>query len=305
MNNQKIIEKIKSLKKEKNVIILAHCYQRIEIDEVADFVGDSLQLSYAAAESKADTILFAGVSFMAETAKIISPQKKVLIPRPEAGCFMADMITPKYLEEFKNLNPKAPVVCYVNSSAEIKAHSDICCTSANAVEVVKSLNAKEVLFVPDRGLGYYVNSQLKDVQVTPFSGFCPAHMRILPDDITKIKEKYPNALLLTHPECRMEVIEKSDYVGSTSGIMKFAKEHNNKEFIIATEVGVVERLRRDYPEKKFIHVSEKLFCQNMKHNTLEDILISLENDMYEITLDKDLSDKAYSCIKRMMDLKTK
>lgn len=304
MNKEKIIEKIKSLKKEKNAIILAHCYQRVEIDEVADFVGDSLQLSYAAANSKADVILFAGVSFMAETAKILSPEKKVLIPRPEAGCFMADMITLKYLEDFKKISPESPVVCYVNSSAEIKAHSDICCTSANAVQVVKSLNAKEVLFVPDRGLGYYVNSQLKDVKVIPFSGFCPAHMRVLPADIEAIKEKHPHALVLTHPECRMEVIEKSDYVGSTSGIMNFAKEHKNNEFIIVTELGVVERLKRDYPEKKFIHVADKVFCQNMKVNTLEDILVSLENDLHEITLDKDLSDKAYSCIKRMMDLKT-
>ena len=302
MSQAEIIEKIKQLKKEKNAVILAHCYQRVEIDEVADYVGDSLYLSRVAAESDADIIVFAGVSFMAETAKILSPDKKVLLPRPEAGCFMAEMLNLQDLLDFKAKHPGAPVVCYVNSSAEVKANSDICCTSANGVAVVKSLGAKEVLFVPDKGLGYYVNSKLDDVNVIPFAGFCPTHMRILPDDIDAMKAKYPEAKVLVHPECRMEVIDKADYVGSTSGIMKFAKESDAKQFIIVTEVGVVERLQRDYPEKEFILISDKAICKNMKWITLEDILISLEKEVYEMNVDPEIAQKAKASIVRMLDL---
>lgn len=302
MSQTEIIEKIKQLKKEKNAVILAHCYQRVEIDEVADYVGDSLYLSRVAAESDADIIVFAGVSFMAETAKILSPDKKVLLPRPEAGCFMAEMLNLQDLLDFKAQHPGVPVVCYVNSSAEVKANSDICCTSANGVAVVKSLGAKEVLFVPDKGLGYYVNSKLDDVNVIPFAGFCPTHMRILPDDIDAMKAKYPEAKVLVHPECRMEVINKADYVGSTSGIMKYAKESDAKQFIIVTEVGVVERLQRDYPEKEFILISDKAICQNMKWITLEDILISLEKEVYEMNVDPEIADKAKASIMRMLDL---
>lgn len=303
MNQTELIEKIKKLKKEKNAVILAHCYQRVEIDEVADYVGDSLYLSRVAAESDADMIVFAGVSFMAETAKILSPDKKVLLPRPEAGCFMAEMLTLQDLLDFKAQYPDTPVVCYVNSSAEVKANSDICCTSANAVEVVKSLGVNQVLFVPDKGLGYYVNSQLPDVDVIPFAGFCPTHMRILPEDIDAMKAKYPDAPVLVHPECRMEVIEKADYVGSTSGIMNFAKNSDAKQFIIVTEVGVVERLQRDYPEKEFILISDKAICKNMKWITLEDILISLEKEVYKMEVDAEISKKAYASIKKMLDLK--
>lgn len=303
MNQAEIIEKIKKLKKERNAVILAHCYQRLEIDEVADYIGDSLYLSRVAAESDADMIVFAGVTFMAETAKILSPDKKVLIPRPEAGCFMADMIKLEDLLAFKNQHPNVPVVCYVNSSAEVKANSDICCTSANAVDVVRSLGVKEVLFVPDKGLGGYVNSQLEDVNVISFPGFCPTHMRILPDDIDKMKAKYPEALVLVHPECRIEVIEKADYVGSTSGIIKFANESNAKQFIIVTELGVVERLQRDLPEKEFFLITPYTVCENMKWNTLADILISLEKDVYEVEVDEETSKKAYNAIKRMLDVK--
>ena len=302
MSQAEIIEKIKQLKKEKNAVILAHCYQRVEIDEVADYVGDSLYLSRVAAESDADIIVFAGVSFMAETAKILSPDKKVLLPREEAGCFMAEMLNLKDLQDFKAQHPGVPVVCYVNSSAEVKANSDICCTSANGVAVVKSLGAKEVLFVPDKGLGYYVNSKLDDVNVIPFAGFCPTHMRILPEDIDTMKAKYPEAPVLVHPECRMEVIEKADYVGSTSGIMNFAKESDAKQFIIVTEVGVVERLQRDYPEKEFILISDKAICKNMKWITLEDILISLDKEVYEMEVDPEIADKAKASIVRMLDL---
>lgn len=303
MNQAEIIEKIKKLKKERNAVILAHCYQRLEIDEVADYVGDSLYLSRVAAQSDADIIVFAGVTFMAETAKILSPDRKVLVPRPEAGCFMADMIKLEDLLAFKSQHPNAPVVCYVNSSAEVKANSDICCTSANAVNVVKSLGVKEVLFVPDKGLGGYVNSQLTDVNVISFPGFCPTHMRVLPDDVDKMKAKYPQALVLVHPECRIEVIEKADYVGSTSGIMNFVKESDAKQFIIVTELGVVERLQRDYADKEFFLITPYTVCENMKWNTLADILISLEKDVYEVEVDKETAEKACLAIKKMLDVK--
>lgn len=311
MEYKTLVENINRLKKEKNAVILAHCYQKLEIDEVADFVGDSLYLSQIAAKTDADIIVFAGVSFMAETAKILSPDKKVLLPRLDAGCPMADMINLKELNEFKAMHKGAPVVCYVNSCAEVKANSDICCTSSNAIEVVKSLRAKtgsletplgQVLFVPDKGLGGYVNSQLDDIEVISYPGFCPTHMRILPDDIDKLLEKHPNALVLAHPECCMEVIKKADYVGSTAGIMNFAKQSDAKCFIIATEIGVVERLQRDYPEKEFILASDKAICPNMKRNELEDIFIALDKEINEVELDETLSKQAFGAIEKMLAL---
>lgn len=297
---QDIIEKINKLKKVKNAVILAHCYQNIEIDLVADFVGDSLFLSQRAADTDADIIVFAGVLFMAETAKILSPDKKVLLPRLESGCLMADMINAEELRKFKAQNENAAVVCYVNSTAEIKAESDICCTSANAVKVVNSLPDKRILFVPDRGLGAYVASQLPDKEIISYYGYCPTHMRITPKDVKELKEKHSGAEVLVHPECHMEVIKLADFVGSTSGIMKRVRESSAKSFIIATERGVVERLQRDLPEKEFILVSEKAICENMKWNTLEDILFSLENEMHEITVEPELSSRAHNAINRMM-----
>ena len=216
MDIKNLTEKINKLKKEKNAIILAHSYQNIEIDEVADFSGDSLYLSRMAAETDADIIVFAGVYFMAETAKILSPEKKVLLPQMSAGCEMADMINLMQLREFKIKNPGLPVVCYVNSTAEVKAESDVCCTSANAVNVVRSLNAKEVLFVPDTNLGSYVEEQLKDVKVITYPGYCPIHHRIKPEDIKGKKMVFPDAKVLVHPECVKEVTELADFVGSTT-----------------------------------------------------------------------------------------
>jgi len=303
MNKSELINEINKLKKGKNAVILAHCYQNIEIDEVADFVGDSLYLSQKAAETDADIIVFAGVYFMAETAKILSPDGKVLLPRLESGCLMADMITVEDLREFKSQHPGVPVVCYVNSTADVKAESDICCTSANAVKIVKSLNAPKVLFIPDSGLGSYVNSQLPDTEVISYPGYCPTHMRIKPSDIDNLKSQYPEAMVLVHPECHMEVINKADFVGSTSGIIKTAKESDKKQFIIATEKGVVDRLKRDLPEKEFILVSEKAICENMKWNTLEDILISLQRLAPEVDVPRETASKAFTSIKRMLDVK--
>lgn len=301
-DKKEIIEKIQKLKKEKNAIVLAHCYQNVEIDEVADFVGDSLYLSQQAAKTDADIIVFAGVYFMAETAKILSPDKKVLLPRLEAGCQMADMINLQQIREFKSKHPNIPVVCYVNSTAEVKSESDICCTSANAVKVVKSMNVPRVLFVPDTYLGTYVGEQLKDVEVITYPGYCPTHLRIRPEDILEQKKVYPDAEVLVHPECHKEVVKLADFVGSTTGIMKRAKESNAKTFIIVTELGVVERLERDFPDKKFVLVSPKAVCANMKWIHLEDILNSLEAEQHEIDVDPELAKKAYAPIEKMVGI---
>lgn len=297
-----MINEILKLKKEKNAVILAHSYQNIEIDEVADFVGDSLYLSQMAAKTDADIIVFAGVYFMAETAKILSPSKKVLLPRMESGCLMADMINLQRLREFKAKHPGVPTVCYINSTAEVKSECDICCTSSNAVKIVKSLGVKEVLFAPDTYLGTWVESQLDGVNVITYPGYCPTHLRITPEDITSQRKKYPNALVLAHPECHQNVVSMADYVGSTTGIMNFAAQSDNKSFIIATELGVVERLQRDFKDKEFVLVSPKAICPNMKWNHLEDILHSLKYEQHEITVDEEIAKKAITCIDRMLEV---
>lgn len=296
-----IIEKIKQLKKEKNAVILAHSYQNVEIDEVADFVGDSLYLSQKANETNADIIVFAGVYFMAQTAKILSPDKKVLLPRKESGCKMADMINLEQVREFKSKYPNMPVVCYINSTAEVKSECDMCCTSSNALKVVESLNAKEILFLPDNYLGKWVEKKLGNVKINTYAGFCPTHLQIKPEDVTSAREKYPNALVLAHPECHSDVVELADYVGSTTGIMNFVKKSNDKSFIIATEKGVVDRLKRDYPDKEFILIKNNLVCPDMKLNTLQDIYDALANEEYEITVDESVAKKAVACIDKMLE----
>ena len=298
-----LTDKINELKKKKNAVILAHCYQNIEVDEVADFVGDSLYLSRMAKNTDADIIVFAGVSFMAETAKLLSPDKKVLLPRLESGCFMADMIDTERLRLFKSQHPNIPAVCYVNSTAAIKAECDICCTSSNALKIVKSLNVPEVLFLPDTYLGKWVESKLSGVKVITYNGFCPTHLRIYPEDIQKSRELYPDAKILAHPECHHKVSELADFVGSTKEIMDYVKNSLEKEFVIATEKGVVDRLTRDYADKKFHLIKDSIVCKNMKWNTLDDIYNSLVNETHEITLDSDVSEKAMECINRMLEVK--
>lgn len=301
MEHKELVKKIQELKKEKNAIVLAHTYQNVEIDEVADFSGDSLYLSQQAAKTDADVIVFAGVYFMAETAKILSPQKTVLLPNLNAGCAMADKINLAQLRAFKEKHPNIPVVCYVNSTAEVKSESDICCTSANAVNVVKSLNAKEVLFVPDQHLGSYVESQLEGAKVITYPGFCPIHHSITVDDVKEKKALYPNAQVMVHPECQKEVTQMADFVGSTTAIIKEVKNSDKKEFIIVTEKGVVERLERDCPDKKFVLINEKAICETMKLLKLEDILNALQNNEYEITVDEEISKKAIKAIDRMVN----
>ena len=299
---KEIIKKKKKLKEEKKAVILAHCYQNAEIDEVADYVGDSLYLSQMAAKTDAEIILFAGVYFMAQTAKILCPDKKVLLPRLESGCLMADMINLEQLREFKSKNPNIPTVCYINSTAEVKSECDICCTSSNALKIVKSLNAPKVLFLPDTYLGKWVEQQLGNVEVITYPGFCPTHLRIREQDILDAQKKYPGVKILAHPECHQSVTKLADYVGSTTGIMKYTTEHPDKKYIIATERGVVDRLKRDYPDKEFILIKDNIVCQNMKWHTLTDILNALEKEEYEIDVDKDIAVKALQCIDRMLEV---
>lgn len=302
MEKAELIEKIKRLKKEKNAVILAHSYQNIEVDEVADFVGDSLELSRKAKNTDASTIIFAGVYFMAETAKLLSPEKKVLIPRSEASCEMADMITGEKLREFKGKYPSVPVVCYINSTAEVKSLSDICCTSSNAVKVVESLNSKDVLFVPDRNLAAYVQSKVRDKNIIAFDGCCPIHDQLTVEDVEKQRQLHPKAILLAHPECREELLNKADFIGSTKSIFEYVKNSQENEFIISTETGVVERLRRDYKDKKFYLISKKAVCRNMKYITLEDIFNSLQNDLFEVTLSAETAQRASLIIERMLKI---
>ena len=295
-----LIEKIKKLKEEKNAIILAHSYQNIEIDEVADFVGDSLYLSRKAKDTNADIIVFAGVYFMAQTAKIISPDKKVLLPNLNAGCLMADMIDHEKMINFKKNHPNVPVVCYINSTAEVKAECDICCTSSNALKIVKSLNNSKVLFLPDANLGKWVESKLENVEVITFNGNCPVHNNIEIREIELARKKYPDAKILIHPECKPEVSKLGDYVGSTSGIMEYVRKSKDKQFVIATEKGVVDRLERDYPEKKFILINKSMLCESMKLTTLEEILYSLQHEVNEIILDENIRKQSANCIERML-----
>ncbi len=296
----KIIERINKLKKEKNAIILAHSYQNIEIDLVADYVGDSLYLSQKAKETAAEIIVFAGVYFMAQTAKIISPDKKVLLPNINAGCLMADMINLHQMIDFKKRYSNLPTVCYINSTAEVKSQCDICCTSSNAVEIVRSLKAPKVLFVPDANLGKYVESQLDGVEVITYQGCCPVHDNVTEENILSMRSKYPNAKILIHPECKPSVSKLGDYIGSTSGIIDYVKNSPEKQFVIVTEKGVADRLKRDYPNKEFILISKNMLCESMKLTTLDEILYALENEVNEITLDEKIISLSAGCIERML-----
>ena len=301
-----IEEEIKQLKKQKNAIVLAHCYQNIEIDEVADFVGDSLYLSQIAAKTEAKQIIFAGVYFMAQSAKILSPNKRVFLPNINSGCLMADMIDVENLKLFKQKNPNIPVVCYINSTAEVKAQCDICCTSSNAIDVVKNLNVPKILFVPDTYLGKWVQSKLSNVEVITFNGFCPTHLRIRTEDVISARRQYPKALILAHPECHYEVLKLVDFVGSTKEIMDFAQKNKNHQFVIATEKGVVDRLNRDNKlnnwGKEFILINENIICPNMKRNSLQDIYNVLENEVNEIFVDSNIATQARQCISRMLNI---
>ncbi len=302
MSDEELKQKILKLKAERDAVILAHNYQIGEVQDIADYRGDSLGLSIEASKTKAKVILFCGVKFMAETAKIVSPDKTVLMPDENAGCPMANMITVRQLRELKKKHPNALVVCYVNTTAAIKAECDICCTSANAIKVVNSLPKDlPIIFVPDKSLGEYV-SKKSGREMILWNGYCPTHHYILARDIIAMKEKYPNALVMVHPECTSDVIDLADQVLSTGGMCKFAKGSDAKEFIVGTEIGLLYTLQKENPDKKFYPASRLADCPNMKLNTLEKILWSLEDMVYEITVPEDIRVKAWNSIKKMLDL---
>ncbi|MBN1176277.1 MAG: quinolinate synthase NadA [Dehalococcoidales bacterium] len=292
-------EKILKLKKEKNAVILAHNYQIGGVQDIADFVGDSLELSQRAAETDADVIVFCGVHFMAETAFILSPQKIVLLPDAGAGCPMADMITAEQLREKKKELPGATVVTYVNSSAEVKAESDYCCTSANGVKVVAQIDNEEILFVPDQYLGDFIMRKTGK-KMTLWPGYCPTHANIQPEDIIGKKVQYPQARVVVHPECRPEVITMADEALSTSGIIRYAAREDVSELIVGTEVEILHRLRKENPGKTFIPVSENAICRDMKRITLDKLLKSLETMTPEVRVPEEIRVKARAAVDRML-----
>jgi quinolinate synthase len=301
MDNEELVREIKRLKKEKNAVILVHNYQRPEIYKVADFMGDSLELSRAAEKTDADVIIFCGVDFMAETAKILNPEKTVLIPTKAAQCPMAKMVTPQALVKMKAQHPNAAIVSYVNTSAETKAVSDICCTSANAVEIVNSLPNEDVIFVPDKHLANYVQTKTSK-RIIAWDGFCYVHSRITVAQVNELKRAHPSAKLLVHPECPLDVIKMADYVCSTSQMMKNAKEDPAREFIVVTEQGMAERLRLEIPEKEF-HQLAYATCIQQKKNTLPLVLLSLQDNVFKVEIEKNTMDKARVAIERMLDAK--
>lgn len=297
-----LTERIKVLKQKNNAVILAHNYQLPEIQDAADFVGDSFELSRVAAASDAGTIVFCGVHFMAETAKIISPGKKVILPDLRSGCPLADMVTASDVRKLRAQNPGAGVVCYINTSAEVKAECDICCTSSNAVEVVESLPSETVVFLPDKNLGGYVARHTKKKMVL-WTGYCPTHERLKKEDVLELKKEFPRAKFVAHPECRAEVLEIADHVASTSGIIRFVKADPAEIFIIGTEVALLHRLKKENPGKYFIAASKNMYCPNMKFNNLDSLLKALETGGPEIDVPQEIIEKAQSSIRRMLDIK--
>jgi quinolinate synthase len=299
---QTIEEKIQKLKRERGAIIIAHNYQPDEVQAIADFTGDSLELSRKAAELEEDVIVFCGVHFMAETAAILSPEKTILLPDRFAGCPMADMITAEQLRARKAEHPGAVVICYVNSSAAVKAECDLCCTSSNAMAIVASVPAdKEIIFVPDTHLGHYIKKELNRDMII-WDGYCPTHSRIRDVDIIREKSEHPNAKVMAHPECPLTIRDLADYLLSTGQMCTHAKESDETEFIVATEMGILYRLRNENPEKKFYAVSERALCPNMKKIDLEKILWSLEDMQHRVTVPEETANKARRSIEAMLEL---
>lgn len=299
MDKEELKQKIFKLKREKNAIILAHNYQIPDIYDVADLIGDSLDLSRKAAETKAEIIVFCGVHFMAESAKILSPEKMVLLPNLEAGCFMAEMITLEKLKQKKKEYPKAKVVCYVNSTAEIKAESDICCTSSNAIKVVQSLDADEIIFIPDQHLGEYVQ-RFTDKKIITWPGFCYVHHALTSEKVLEEKKHHPEAVLIVHPESRAEVVDLADFVTSTNGMLDVIRKSQAKEFLIATEEGMIERLKREFPEKVFFPLMG--ICNTMKKITLENTFEALRDEKYEINIRPNIMEKAKNSLEKMLQV---
>lgn len=297
-----LTERVLELKRRRGAVILAHLYQRPEIQDVGDFVGDSLGLSQQAAAADAEVIVFCGVHFMAESAAILSPEKTVVLPEPNAGCPMADMVAPEDLRAKKRELPGVPVVCYVNSSAAVKAESDVCCTSRNAVDVVQSVEGDTVIFVPDRNLGDYVGRST-DKRVIAWDGYCATHDRITPGEVRRAKDDHPHAVVMVHPECRPEVIDLADHVLSTSGMLRLAQESPAEEFIVGTERGILYQLSRQNPEKTFFVPSHaKQYCPNMKKTTLRKLAWALERLEPRVTVAEEIRVRAARALERMLDV---
>ena len=296
-----IIEQINRLKITKNAVILSHNYQLPEIQDIADFVGDSLELSRKAAATTADIIVFCGVHFMAETAKVLSPAKTVLLPDLRSGCPMADMITVDDVRKLRLANPKATIVCYINTSADVKAECDICCTSSNAVDVVNSVETETVVFLPDRNLGNYVSKHTEKKMVI-WNGFCPTHENLKINDVIELKANYPDSKFVVHPECTEDVLKLADKITSTSGMLKYVKTEPSKNFIIGTETAILHRLKKENPDKNFIPASRAMFCQNMKYNNLSLLHSSLLNEQPEIDVPEKIREKAFFVIDRMLKI---
>lgn len=299
--NAQLADRIKDLAAGRNAIILAHNYQPPEIQDIADLCGDSLELSMKAAKTDADVIVFCGVHFMAETASILSPQKTVLLPAPNAGCPMADTVTPDALsDKLDELDPM-PVVTYVNSSAAVKAMSTVCCTSANAVKVVKSIDEDEMLMVPDRNLAAYAAAHTEKT-IHAWNGFCPFHNNLTPETVHQVKQQHPKALFMAHPECPMSVLKLADVIASTSGMLDYARQSEHDEFIVGTEVGLLHPLGKANPGKTFYPASEAMYCEDMKRITLADVADSLENLTGEVKVPEDIRAPALGAVERMLAL---
>ncbi len=297
-----IKNRIEDLKKSKNAIILAHYYVPDEVQQIADYIGDSYYLSKIAKEAKQDTIVFCGVSFMGESAKILNPDKKVLMPDITADCPMAHMAQIEKIKEVRNKYDDVAVVCYINSTGELKKYSDVCVTSANAMKIVKALPNKNIYFIPDENLGRYIASQVLDKNFIFNDGFCPVHAEVRKDDVKLAKKMHPNALVLVHPECKMEVLEEADYIGSTSGIINYATDSDALEFIIGTETGVMYELKQKNPGKKFYTLMPHQICPDMKKVTLEKVLECMENESGAVEVTDELRNSANASLDRMLEL---
>lgn len=302
MNKSELVKKISDLKAERNAVVVAHNYQIDDVQEVADVVGDSFALSKFCASDSRNVVVFCGVHFMAESAKILSPHKTVLLPELDAGCPMADMVTAEALREKKKQHPGAVVVCYINSSAEVKAESDICCTSSNALNIIRSIEEKDIIFVPDQNLGSYIAAKVPEKNIILWEGFCVTHHRIKDDDVEKAKKLHPDAEFLVHPECQPSIVAKADFVGSTKQIIDYAGKSESKKFIIGTEMGVLYTLKRNNPGKVFYLLSQGLVCPNMKKTSLESVYNSLMSLRYSIELDEDIRTRAKKSLDRMLEI---
>jgi len=301
MMNMELKEKIEQLKQERNAVILAHNYQRGEVQDVADYLGDSLGLSIKASQTDKDVIVFCGVYFMAETAAILAPSKTVLIPDEKARCPMADMISKSQLEKWKDNHSDCKAVCYVNSTADVKAGCDICCTSSNAIQVVNSLEERNVLFVPDRNLASYVAGH-SPKEIIPWKGYCYVHDEIRPEDILEKKKIYPDSEVWVHPECRPEVIRLADRVFSTGSMVEEAHRTAKKDILIGTETGIIYRLKKENPEKNFHPLRKRAVCRDMKKITLKKVYLALKNMEKKVTVPDEIKEKAGEAIKRMIDI---